>query len=62
MKTPQQRINKLIKDLKTTPYQIGLVYLEHLLVNLTNDENFMEGYPIGHKIDLKNRINKYLKS
>jgi|TARA_R100000482_G_C5102391_1_gene136279 hypothetical protein len=61
-KIPSKRLNKLLKNLKDTPYEIGAMYLELLLVMLANSDDFLEikGIKQGHLKDLKNRINQYL--
>jgi len=57
--TPQQRVNRLVKDLKSTPYQIGLVYLEELLLNAVdnNSEIFLSD---AHKLDFRSKVTKHL--
>ncbi len=62
--TPQQRVNRLVKDLKTTPYQIGLVYLEELLLKVVENDDvcndtFMSS---GHETDFRNRVVEHIKN
>ena len=59
VKTPQQRINKLVKELKNTPYQIGLVYLEELLIKGVQNEKvcFDTFISDAHKEILEKSIN-----
>lgn len=66
MKTPSKRLNELLKDLKDTPYEIGALYLELLILNYANSDDFttrLENINIikpSHLRDLKNRINQHL--
>ncbi len=60
--SPQQRVNRLVKDLKTTPHQIGLVYLEELLINAvdTNSDISKIFLTNGHLVAFRNKINKHI--
>ncbi len=63
--SPQQRVNRLVKDLKSTPYQIGLVYLEELLItavktdslNIDIREMFLSD---AHYIEFREKVNTHL--
>ena len=62
--SPQQRVNRLVKDLKSTPYQIGLVYLEELLINAVDttydiSKMFLSG---AHLLHFRNRVTKHFRN
>lgn len=58
--TPQKRVNKLIKDLKNTPHQIGLVYLEELLVQAVKSDISKMFLTDGHMNSFIDRVNNHI--
>jgi len=60
--SPQQRVNRLVKDLKSTPYQIGLVYMEELLINAVDTDSDISKMFLSdaHLLDFRSKITKHL--
>lgn len=58
--TPQQRVNRLVKELKSTPHQIGLVYLEELLIQAVKSDISKLFLTDGHKNSFTEIVNNHI--